>query len=60
MRKIIIALLAALALTGCNEVEDKERTYHGHPIDCVEKGNGHGKTMSCDFVGWHQRWDEVK
>jgi len=57
----VAALFVALPLLAAcgQDPHDSRHTYKGEPIDCIEEGSGNNATLSCDFVGWHQKYDPV-
>jgi uncharacterized lipoprotein len=65
MKKIVMGVLAVALLAGCGHSADTVSgndgyQFHGHPIDCMETGIGNTHTLTCDFVGWHQKYDPAK
>jgi hypothetical protein len=60
--KIAIALLGVLALAGCTTSKadpadtnsEKVIIYNGKSLHCVIDGIGNTRTMSCDWVRYHE------
>ena len=67
MTKILMCLMLIAGLSACGSPDAEQRRseviYKGHPIDCIEVDDGAGQnrvySLSCDFVGWHQRYDPL-
>jgi hypothetical protein len=58
---VAVAVVAGIALTGCNTTESPSHTettidYKGRPLDCITWDGSHGEVgMTCDFVGYHEQ-----
>lgn len=66
MKKVIVGVILAAGLAGCGYSadtvtgDDNGYKFHGKPIDCMQTGAGDSKTLTCDFVGWHARYDSAQ
>lgn len=67
MKKIALAIVAVIALSGCGSVEEGNPAsgvvtiqYNGRPLDCLVFEGSYAKNYACDFVKYHANDSEFE